>query len=153
MARTKQTARKSTSKKMVVSQRVAEKVIQINLEKEKSRKQGEKEVEKKNLKRYRPGPMSLREIKKYQNSTDLIMPKLSFQRVVREISQQVAFKTFDFRYQAAALYALHEAAESFLVGLFEDTNLCATHAKRVTILPRDISLALRIRGDFVMHKC
>lgn len=144
MARTKQTARKSTSKSMGPhSKRVAEKIMQINIEKRKIVRQDEKNK----LKRFRPTVKSLKDIRKYQNSTDLLLPKIRFQRLVREISQSVALKTFDFRYQASALYALQEAAEAFLVGLFEDTNLCATHAKRVTILPRDISLALRIRGD------
>ena len=64
--------------------------------------------------------------------------------VVREIAND--FKT-DLKFQAAALLALQEAAEAYLVGLFEDTNLCGIHAKRVTIMPKDIQLARRIRGE------
>jgi histone H3 len=51
------------------------------------------------------------------------------------------------RFQSVALLALQEATEAYLVGLFEDTNLCAIHAKRVTIMPKDIQLARRIRGE------
>ncbi len=94
--------------------------------------------------RYRPGTVALRDIRKYQRSTDLLIRKLPFQRLVREIAAQ--FKP-DLRMQSAALQALQEASEAYLVGLFEDTNLCAIHAKRVTIMSRDITLARRIRGD------
>ena len=94
--------------------------------------------------RYRPGTKALREIRKYQKSTDLLINKLPFQRLVREIAQE--FKT-DLRFQSTAILALQEASEAYLVGLFEDTNLCAIHAKRVTIMAKDIQLARRIRGE------
>ncbi|KAH8046422.1 hypothetical protein JL721_12398 [Aureococcus anophagefferens] len=94
--------------------------------------------------RYRPGTVALREIRRYQKSTELLVRKLPFQRLVREIAQD--FKT-DLRFQGSAVLALQEAAEAYLVGLFEDTNLCAIHAKRVTIMPKDIQLARRIRGE------
>ncbi|OWM91175.1 hypothetical protein CDL15_Pgr000118 [Punica granatum] len=94
--------------------------------------------------RFRPGTVALREIRKYQKSTELLIRKLPFQRLVREIAQD--FKT-DLRFQSSAVAALQEAAEAYLVGLFEDTNLCAIHAKRVTIMPKDIQLARRIRGE------
>jgi histone H3 len=94
--------------------------------------------------RYRPGTVALREIRRYQKSTELLVRKLPFQRLVREIAQD--FKS-DLRFQGSAVMALQEAAESYLVGLFEDTNLCAIHAKRVTIMPKDIQLARRIRGE------
>ena len=84
------------------------------------------------------------EIRKYQKSTELLIRKLPFQRLVREIAQD--FKT-DLRFQSSAILALQEASEAYLVGLFEDTNLCAIHAKRVTIMPKDIQLARRIRGE------
>ena len=84
------------------------------------------------------------EIRKYQKSTELLIRKLPFQRLVREIAQD--YKT-DLRFQSSAVMALQEAAESYLVGLFEDTNLCAIHAKRVTIMPKDVQLARRIRGE------
>ncbi|CAH3195862.1 unnamed protein product, partial [Porites evermanni] len=94
--------------------------------------------------RYRPGTVALREIRRYQKSTELLIRKLPFQRLIREIAQD--FKT-DLRFQSSAVLALQEAAEAYLVGLFEDTNLCAIHAKRVTIMPKDIQLARRIRGE------
>ncbi|KAM3849664.1 histone H2A-like [Diretmus argenteus] len=94
--------------------------------------------------RYRPGTVALREIRRYQKSTELLILKLPFQRLVREIAQD--FKT-DLRFQSSAVMALQEASQAYLVGLFEDTNLCAIHAKRVTIMPKDIQLARRIRGE------
>jgi len=63
---------------------------------------------------------------------------------VREIAGEIKN---DLRFQSTAILALQEATEAYLVGLFEDTNLCAIHAKRVTIMPKDIQLARRIRGD------
>lgn len=94
--------------------------------------------------RYRPGTVALREIRRYQKSSDLLLRKLPFQRLVREVAQD--YKV-DLRFQSSAVDALQEAAEAYLVGLFEDTNLCAIHAKRVTIMPKDIQLARRIRGE------
>jgi len=94
--------------------------------------------------RYRPGTVALREIRQYQKSMELLIRKLPFQRLVREIAQD--FKT-NLRFQGSAIMALQEASEAYLVGLFEDTNLCAIHAKRVTIMPKDIQLARRIRGE------
>ena len=95
---------------------------------------------------YRPGTVALREIRRYQRSTELLMRKVPFQRLVREIAQES--KT-DLRFQSSAVVALHEASEAYLVGLFEDTNRCAIHVKRVTIMPKDIQLARRIRGERV----
>ena len=94
--------------------------------------------------RYRPGTVALREIRKFQKSTDLLIRKLPFQKVVREIAGE--FKS-DLRFQSQAILALQEASEAYLVGLFEDTNLCAIHAKRVTIMAKDMHLARRIRGE------
>ena len=94
--------------------------------------------------RFRPGTVALREIRKFQKSTELLIRKLPFQRLVREIATE--YKS-DLRFQSQAVLALQESAEAFLVGLFEDTNLCAIHAKRVTIMPKDIQLARRIRGE------
>ncbi|KAL9703262.1 hypothetical protein quinque_006780 [Culex quinquefasciatus] len=115
MARTKQTARKSTATGGV-----------------------------KKPHRFRPGTVALREIRRYQKSTDLLLRKAPFQRLVREVAQD--FKT-DLRFQSSSVMALQEACEAYLVGLFEDTNLCAIHAKRVTIMPKDIQLARRVRGE------
>ena len=95
--------------------------------------------------RYRPGTVALREIRKYQKSTDLLIRKLPFQRLVREISAD--FLMADDRFQSTAMLALQEASESYMIGLFEDTNLCAVHSNRVTIMPKDIRLARRIRGE------
>jgi histone H3 len=94
--------------------------------------------------RFRPGTVALREIRRYQKSTELLIRKLPFQRLVREIMQD--FKS-DLRLQASAVAALQESSEAYLVNLFEDTNLCAIHARRVTIMPKDIQLARRIRGE------
>lgn len=94
----------------------------------------------------RPGQAAIREIKKYQKSTDLLIRKLPFQRLVREVMQGDD-RANEFRFQSQALLALQEAAEAYIVGLFEDTNLCAIHAKRVTIMKKDLQLAVRIRGE------
>lgn len=94
--------------------------------------------------RFRPGTVALREIKKYQKSTELLIRKAPFQRVVKEI----LFKYKDnARIQSMALAALQEASETYLVGLFEDANLCSIHAKRITVMGKDLQLARRIRGE------
>ncbi|KFH43127.1 histone H3-like centromeric protein-like protein [Hapsidospora chrysogenum ATCC 11550] len=96
--------------------------------------------------RYRPGTVALREIRKYQSSTKLLVQKLPFARLCREIGLRFRPQGKDFRWQSHALQALQEAAEAYLVYLFEDANLCAIHAKRVTLMKKDIQLARRIRG-------
>merc|ERR1712037_1078237 len=137
MARTKQTARKSTGGKAPRKQ----------LATKAARKSAPATGGVKKPHRYRPGTVALREIRRYQKSTELLIRKLPFQRLVREIAQD--FKT-DLRFQSSAVMALQEASEAYLVGLFEDTNLCAIHAKRVTIMPKDIQLA---RGSVAsVHK-
>jgi histone H3 len=120
MARTKQTARKSTGGKAPRKQ----------LATKAARKSAPATGGVRKPHRYRPGTVALREIRRYQKSTDLLIRKLPFQRLVREIAQD--FKT-DLRFESSAVVALQEASESYLVGLFEDTNLCAIHAKRVTM--------------------
>lgn len=165
MARTKQTARKSTGGKRPHK----------SLATKSARKSTPSTGGIKRPHRYRPGTVALREIRRYQKSTDLLIRKLPFQRLVREIAQD--FKT-DLRFQQSAIGALQEAAEAYLVGLFEDTNLwyvfffilsivviffiiiiiiltrilfylfySAIHARRVTIMIKDIQLARRIRGE------
>merc|ERR1712066_116002 len=99
---------------------------------------------KKGEKIVRGETIPLREIRHYQKSTELLIPKLSFQRLVREIAQE--YKT-DLKSQAAAIGALQEGSEAYLTNLFEDTNLAAIHAKRVTTMPKDVQLARRIRGE------
>ncbi|BFZ19915.1 hypothetical protein BsWGS_22954 [Bradybaena similaris] len=133
-ARTKQAARKSTGGKAPRKQ----------LATKEARKSAPATGDVKKPHRYRPGTVALREIRRYQKSTELLIRKLPFQRLVREIAQD--FKT-DLRFQSSAVMALKEASEAYLVGLFEDTNLCTIHAKRVTIIPKDIQLTRRIRGE------
>ena len=135
MARTKQTARKSTGGSNMSRRQLATKA---------ARKTPPVPGGVKKPHRYRPGTVALREIRRYQKSTDLLIRKLPFQRLVREIAQD--FKT-DLRFQESALLALQEASKAYLIGLFEDTNLLAIHAKRVTIMPKDLWLARRIRGE------
>jgi histone H3 len=94
--------------------------------------------------RWRPGTVALREIRRYQKTTDLLIKKAPFGRLVREIAQDLHP---NLRFQGTAVLALQEASEAYLVGLFEDTNLCAIHAKRVTIMAKDMQLARRIRGE------
>ena len=91
------------------------------------------------------GERALREIRQYQGSTDVLLRRLPFARLVREM--QMAMSKIPYRWQGTALLALQEAAESHLVGLFEDCMLCAAHGKRVTIMPKDMQLARRIRGQ------
>ena len=149
MARTKKTARKNTGK--TPHQNLISKAPRKTLMKEQARKNAAKAAAaaQKNLgnlqtgglkrpMRWRPGTVALREIRRYQRSMGLLIRKLPFNRLVREIAQD--FKT-DLRFQAQAIGDLQEAAEAYLVGLFEDTNLCGIHAKHVTIMPKDIQLA------------
>lgn len=94
--------------------------------------------------RFRPGTKALKEIRKFQKSTDLLIHRLPFARLVKEI-------TFDYhhslQWQSTALEALQYASEDYIVGLMEDANLSALHAKRVTLMPKDLHLAKRIRGN------
>jgi len=134
MARTKQSARKSTGGKAPRKQ----------LATKAARREAPACGGQKKKRRWRPGIVALREIRRFQKSTELLIRKLPFQRLVREIAYD--FNT-ELRFQSSAICALQEASEAYLVGLFEDTNLCAIHAKRVTIMPKDIQLARRIRGE------
>lgn len=149
MARVKQTARKHGSGK-TVRKALAEKA---------ARKSGptgagvKSPLGMRKPHRFHPGTVALREIRKFQRSTELLIRKLPFQRLVREIAQEFvrpalnSEQTGGLRFQSTAIQALQEASEAYLVSLFEDTNLCALHAKRVTIMPRDMQLARRIRGE------
>ena len=138
MARTKQTARKSTGGK------APRKALATKALRRAMLSTGKGKAPVKRPHRIRPGTLALREIRKYQKSTDLLIRKLPFQRLLREIAQD--FRP-DLRFQTSAVLAVQEAAEAYLVSLFEDTNLCAIHAKRVTIMPKDMQLARRIRGE------
>lgn len=135
MSRTKQTARRSTGGQ----------APRGHLATKAARKSVISRGAVKKPRRYRPGTVALREIRKYQKSTELLIRKLPFQRLVREICHVELKK--DVRFQSTAMLAMQEAAEAYLIGIFEDTNLCAMHAKRVTIMPKDMQLARRIRGE------
>ena len=158
MARTKQTARKSTGGKAPRKQ----------LSTKAARKSAPTAGGVKKPHRFRPGTVALREIRRYQKGTDLLIRKAPFQRLVREMMEDMKK---DYRFQSTAVsqccvgcllinhalippfymlcqvLALQEAAEAYLIGLYEDANLCAIHAKRVTVMPKDIQLPRRIRGE------
>lgn len=145
MARTKQTARKNLSHASP-----AKKAAARAAGKQKPSEGGVKTVKTgadRKPHRYRPGTVALREIRRYQKSTDLLIRKLPFQRLVREIALEFRGTQGAIRFQGTAIGALQTASESYLVSLFEDTNICAIHAKRVTIMPKDMQLARRIRGE------
>ena len=129
MARVKDTARKVAKKSLG--------------KKKTAKKSGGSTGVKKSFK-WRPGTVALREIRRYQKGTDMLLRKAPFQRLVREIAS--AFKD-GLRFQRAAVAAVQEATESYVVGLLSDTNLCAVHARRVTIMPKDVHLARRLRGE------
>ena len=104
---------------------------------------------------YRPGMVALREIRRFQKSTECLIKRSPFQKLIREISQKYqicpqgpATPSMQVRFQSTTIAALQEAAEKFIVGVFEDIKLLTVHAKRVTVMPRDIRLALRIRGNY-----
>ena len=97
--------------------------------------------------RWRPGTVALREIKKYQGSVNTLMRKAPFQRLVREVAQSYHQSGTMMKWQASALAALQEATESYITGLLADANLLALHAKRVTLMARDLALARRLRGE------
>ena len=94
--------------------------------------------------RYRPGTVALRQIRRYQKTTELLIRKLPFNRLVREVADE--FKK-ELHFRAEAIQACQEASEAYLVHLFDDSNLCAIHGKRVTMMPKDMQLARRIRGE------
>ena len=94
--------------------------------------------------RFKAGTVALREIKRYQKSNDLLLPRAPFMRLVKSIAES---EDHQLRFQSQAIQALQEATEAYIVGLFEDTNLCAIHAKRQTVMKKDMELARRIRGD------
>lgn len=133
MARTKNTARTAPSIK----------VPRKHIVSKAARKTAPPTHNIKRVHRFRPGTVALREIRKYQRTSELLIRKLPFQRLVKEIALEYRA---NLRFQSAAVLALQEATEAFLVTLFEDTNLIAIHAHRVTIMAKDVTLAQRIRG-------
>ncbi len=96
------------------------------------------------LRRWRPGTLALKEIRKYQKSTNLVISKAAMERTIRELCDEYVK---DIRWSNAAVMAIHHATENYCTKLFEDVNICAIHAKRETIMPKDIQLARRIRGE------
>jgi len=157
MARTKQTARKTPAGNKVPKKMLATKAAKKVPKQALAAKAAKKQVSPtgrgrsagatggvKKPHRFRPGTVALREIRRYQKSTELLLRKLPFQRLVREIAQDIKH---ELRFQSSAVLALQEASEAYLIGLFEDTQLCAVHAKRVTIMVRDVQLARRLRGE------
>jgi histone H3 len=130
MSRTKQTAAKSgaskgSAKKAKVSKSASGSSV-------------------KKTRRFRPGTVALREIHRYQRGTELLLRKAPFQRLVREIS---LVGKDGLRFQSAAVLAIQEATEAYMISLLADTNLCAIHTRRVTVMPKDLHLARRLRGE------
>jgi histone H3 len=108
-----------------------------------------KNAGEKKKRRWRQGTVALREIRKFQKSTKTLMRRAPFQRLVRELASATQKESGQMRFQASALLALQEATESYATGLLSDANLCAVHAKRVTLQVKDIQLARRLRGERV----
>ena len=143
MAQTKQTARSSTDRKAPRFQ-LATKAAWRSAPASGGVKKSHRDC---------PGTVALREIRRYQKSTDLLIHKVPFQRLAREVLQDLnkpgSYPHFNATwFQAISLLAIQESVEAFSVGMFEDINLCVIHARRVTIMPKDMQLALRIRGEF-----
>ena len=155
MARVKQAARKTSAGKAPRFHMLAQQARQHQLQQQKAPALPRRRLPVPQLgprggvkkpHRYRPGTVALREIRRFQKSTDLLIRKAPFQRLVREITQKL-FPNSELRFQSLSVLALQEASEAYMIRMFEDTNLAALHAKRVTIMPRDILLARRLRGE------
>jgi histone H3 len=99
----------------------------------------------KKSRRYRPGTVALREIRRLQTTTTPLLRRAPFRRLVREVSEQYQHKAV--RFQLSAIEAIQEAAEAYVISVLEDANICALHANRVTAMPKDLQLARRLRGD------
>lgn len=144
MARTQLQASRSADQ----NSSIASKVLSTKRQATNRRKQGSPSLSlprATKARRYRPGTVALREIRYFQKSTSLLLRKSPFARLVREIAQ-IYTRSTDLMWQTSAIQALQEAAEAYLVGLFEDTNIVALNSKRVTIMPRDMQVVRRIRG-------
>lgn len=137
MARTKNTSRKTTTTK---APRVAK------ASKAPKAEGGAEAKKERKVHRWRPGTVALREIKKYQRSTELLLRKSPVQRVIREIAQT---HKDDLRFKKSAILSVQEAVEQYMTELFADANLIAIHSQRVTVSPADLQLARRIRNDRV----
>jgi histone H3 len=97
---------------------------------------------------YRPGTVALREIRRYQKSVDTLIPKANMGRLLKEILQA---EKAESRITVGCAGALHEAGEAHLVGMLEDSNLCAIHGNRKTLMKKDNTLARKIKGDLVQY--
>ena len=144
MVRVKQVARKAVAVTSKPSGRAGDQPTQAR--KTVTPRSTAPEGMKKKPHRFRPGTVALREIRKYQKSAERLIRRAPFVRVCREILARVSGRP-DLRYSREAVDALQEATEAYLVGLFEDAQLCAIHAKRVTVMPRDMALARKLRRD------
>ena len=142
MARTKNTSRKSAGK--VPRSAIVPKKSAKPKAKPKPKPKPTKQVGTTTLRRFLPGTVALRDIRRYQKGTEMLLRKLPFQRLVRELAQ---VEKEGIRFQASAVLAMQEATESYMINLFADTCMCAIHGGRVTIMPRDIQLARRLRGE------
>jgi len=100
--------------------------------------------------RYKPGQKALKDIRQLQATSNLLIPRSPFSRLVREIATASTIDNIPVRFHVGALKALQEATEAYITGLFEDANLCCIHTRRVTLMVRDIKLALRLRGESVV---
>ncbi|KAL6046370.1 histone H3.3-like [Balamuthia mandrillaris] len=138
MARTKQTARKSTGGK------APRKVLATKKAAVLAKPSFGRFAAVQKPHRYRPGTVALREIRTFQKSTDLIIRRVAFERLIREIAQD--FRC-GLRFAKPALNAIQQATEAYLVGLFADANLCALHGKRTSVMPKDVMLARRLRKE------
>ena len=145
MARVKTTAKKMPRSQNVTPALTKPRVVQQMQHRPPLHRGKQPKSQPKLRKRYRPGTLALREIRKFQRSTDLLIPKRPLFRVIREITDGIKP---GLRYQGKALLALQEALEAYVVRLMEDSLLCCIHAKRVTLMPKDIQLTLRIRGNW-----
>ena len=103
----------------------------------------------KKTRKYQPGTVALHEIQQFQKSTELLIQKLPFLQLVHKIALEVG--KYDLHFQGSTIICLQEAVEAHIVGFMEDTNLCAIHAKRVTIMPKDIQLAHCIQGEHLKY--
>ncbi|KAL3089991.1 hypothetical protein niasHS_006443 [Heterodera schachtii] len=153
MPRVKQTAKKSQSRKEQGSFQQQQKMrsmrTQLATKTAGPKRIGYKElppVKMQQKRHHKKGALALKEIRKYQKSVNLLIPRRPFVRLVREVTQGMTVAD-DIKWRGLALLALQEAAELYLIGLLEDTNLCAIHAGRVTIMPKDMQLVRKIRGD------
>jgi histone H3 len=134
MARTKETGVKSAKKTVAVKS--GKKAVKSA--------SGAKSSGVKRQHRFRPGTVALRQIRKFQKGTDLLIRKAPFQRLLRECAQG---QKDGLRWAASAVAAVQEASENMLIGVLSDANLCALHTRRVTAMPRDLQLARRLRGE------